>query len=481
MDLPSQDFSLTINGACALYPAGFVQRREWMLHQVRADRYPFNISTSFEVPSFEPLLVRHIIGQVVAHHEILRTTLRVFDGQLMQVVQAPGAVEVVYEWVDISGEATGQREARYRQLLEEAIKRPFDFEKGPLFRTLAVVFSPDRCCIHFIFHHVVSDHRSLELFDQELIQAYKVLTGEEVHCTAAGGLPYRRYTSFENELLDTPAGDRYRHYWRDVLKKPFPSFPLCGEERIKNFQARYLDRVTEVKEMISQLPGADVRFMASVIRRFRAEEGGRLLFRYEDTLFERSGSFCEQGAHGFLGLLLATLMLSFRKLSGQEQFVFDIPGSGRASRQYDQTMGWLTSGGPCYFDIAPYHTVRSLLRYVDHQLYDLSRHCVYPYEAVDPATAAYHMPAFLTLMDHDGAGPETAAGIMDHEPANHTTYQDIAFFFTAYSTSLVAEIIYNNSLFDAAMVESIMATQCSVLDTVTAAVDACFHDLPSGS
>lgn len=457
------------NPAYKLYNAGFVQRREWILHKVREDRYPFNVSTSFEMGSFDPLLVQRIIDLVTERHEILRTTLKVIDGSLKQLIHPPETFPATYTWIDLFTSEGPQSISRYQAILADAIRKPFDFERGPLFRVLVIGLAPDHYWIHFIFHHVISDHHSLGLFDREVMEMYRVLTKGAQYRSWENAIQYRDYTRFENELLETPKGDKYRDYWLEVLKQGFPAFRICGSKRIAAYEAHYLHKVMAVKEKIGRLPGADNRFLSSVMRRYQEDDGGKLVFRYDNILFEKSIRFCEKGPHGWLCLLLAALMFALYELSNQVRFVFDIPGSGRASRQYDQTMGWLTSGGPCFFDLTGHASTHKLLSYIDQQLFALSRNCLYPYETViegDPSLPEYRMPAFLTLLYNKDKKVSAAAGILDHQPQGHTTYQDIAFFFTLYDNALVVDIIYNNSLFDAGMVESIVSRQATLLEDI---------------
>ena len=457
------------NPSCKVYDAGFVQRREWMLHKVRADQYPFNISTCFEMDSFEPLLIQRIIDLVVERHEILRTTLKVVDGILKQLIHAPGNFPVAYTWFDLTKSTKADKPARYQEILGRSMRTSFDFETGPLFRVLVFGLEPDHYSIHFIFHHVISDHHSLGLFDREVMEMYKQFTKGGTGRSRENAIQYRDYTRFENELLDTAKGDKYRTYWEGEITNGFPVFNICGSKRIEDYGITYRNKVTELKERISRLPGVDARFMASVIRRYQEDDGGKLVFGYNNALFEKCIAFCEAGPHGWLCLLLATLMVALYKLSGQVKFVFDIPGSGRASRQYDQTMGWLTSGGPCFFDIGGYSSTDQLLSYINRQLFALSRHCLYPFEAInagDPYSPEYRIPAFCTLMynKHEKIAP--SAGILVHEPEGHTTYQDISFFFTVHGNGLIAEIIYNNALFDATMAEGIISRQAAILEDV---------------
>jgi Condensation domain len=455
--------------ASKLYDAGFVQRREWMLYKIRPDHYPLNIATDFIIDSFDPLVVQKVINLMVEKYEILRTTLRVVDGSLRQIIHDPDKFPVHFDYFDIKDKPEAEKFGSIKEKMNVFSNAPFNFEFGPAFRMVVFEITPKCFSIHFVFHHLISDEHSLKLFTNDLGEMQK-LVSQNLPCTPVGdNIQYKKYSAFENELLETDKGDKHRKYWKETLVNGIPDLSIIDKSRLNKYNLQYLRRVDEVKEKINQLPCFDERFLPSVIRRYQSDAAGQIKLIFSHDLFKKIKKYKEERKNGLLALFVGGLLLTFHKLSGQTLFAFDIPGSSRANRDFQQTIGWLTSGGPCFFDIDGYFSTDLLLDYIDKQLYFLSKHCIYPFEAVGCGSMpplGGRMPVFLTLSYASEDNNSDDNGIISHEPKGYHTFQDIAFFFTSFNNTVTLDIIYNNFLFNPELVEQIVEENLVALDGI---------------
>ncbi|MEO5563383.1 MAG: condensation domain-containing protein [Chitinophagaceae bacterium] len=450
-----------------LYDAGFVQRREWMLYKIREDRYPFNISIFVETDVFDPSLFQEVINLMLERHEILRTTFTVVNGKLKQVVHSSEEYEVNFSSFDMRELPESEQRIFHDEKVAAAMGTPFDFETGPLFRILVFEISANSFLLYFIFHHVISDQRSTEIFNTEIIETYKMLVWNPSYKLSEKYIQYREYAHFENELLDTIKGAKCRTYWETALSKGIPELSFVDKNRRDAYTAYYLKKVEEVKVRFYQLPFFDKRLIGGVIRRYQVEDAGEVLYIYDQCLFEKIQVYQARSKNGFLSLLIGSLLLAFNKINGQKEFAFEIPASRRVSGIYNQTMGWLTAGGPCYFDITDQSDPNKLLGYIDAQLYALSTCCAYPYETLSynsiPMPGS-HMPVFLSLSYLGKNNHSKESGIVFKRSEGSGTYQDIAFSFTCYANSLALKITYNNILFTTDLVEMVIKKQVESLD-----------------
>jgi len=444
-----------------VFDAGYVQRREWMLYKIRPDHYPFNVPYNLTVASFDRELVQKVLDRIVERHEILRTTLKAVDGRLKQVVHSPESYPVHLSFFDIKDRPAKDKAEYVRGKITLLSHTPFNFEFGPLFRVAVFGLSPSEYLVHFVFHHLISDAQSINIFRNELGEIFRIISRN-----AANALPgitqYREQTCFENQLLDSSQGDPYRKYWSEVLSHGSPPLLLIHKDKREEYNMYFQLKCREVMEKISQLDAYDKRCIPSVIRRYRVEEAGQLRFIYTGDVFEKISRYRERGRNSLLSIFIAAILLAFYRSSGQTAFVFEVPASGRANKDFRQTMGWLTTGGPCYFDISGERSALSLLDYIDHQLYQLSKYCVYPPDAVgynmDPPQGS-RMPVFLTLTHTEDDPLPQKTGIVSHQTEDAGTYQDIAFFFVAGSRSIELSVIYNNMLFAPTQVEALVTEQ----------------------
>ena len=127
----------------------------------------YNLSFATELTG--PLDIDRLRGavcQLVARHELLRTTFPAVDGVPYQQV-APSAT------VDLPvSDLVARTPAQARALLDKWADEPFDLAGGPLIRTRLIRFSPDQHVFSLVIHHLVSDGPSIHLLFDELARYY---------------------------------------------------------------------------------------------------------------------------------------------------------------------------------------------------------------------------------------------------------------------------------------------------------------------
>eukprot|EP00741_Cyanophora_paradoxa_P015461 tig00020892_g14924.t1 len=157
-------------------PASEGQQQLWFLAQLQPGSDEYNVPLPLLVAG--PLdvgLLALAVGQLVARHEALRTTLAM-DGDRLVQVAAPAAAAAERA----AGEALRVREVAQASMDDEiraAGARPFDLQAGPLFGCTVLRVSDtyyDEACHVVILaaHHAVIDGASLASLLQELAALY---------------------------------------------------------------------------------------------------------------------------------------------------------------------------------------------------------------------------------------------------------------------------------------------------------------------
>ncbi|HEV7589821.1 MAG TPA: amino acid adenylation domain-containing protein, partial [Longimicrobium sp.] len=116
--------------------------------------------------------LRAAIGDVVAHHESLRT---VFDpsGEAQHVLPAlPAPVPLV-----VDAPAEHEDADRLREALADEVRGVFDLATGPLLRVHLHANGPDRQVLQVVVHHVASDGLGIDLLERDLETAYRARLG----------------------------------------------------------------------------------------------------------------------------------------------------------------------------------------------------------------------------------------------------------------------------------------------------------------
>jgi len=76
--------------------------------------------------------MERVVNELIARHEVVRTTFTVVDDQPVQVIHPK--LEVRLTPVDLQSVPLEQREREALRLVTEDFSRPFDLEQGPLLR-----------------------------------------------------------------------------------------------------------------------------------------------------------------------------------------------------------------------------------------------------------------------------------------------------------------------------------------------------------
>lgn len=102
------------------------------------------------------------ISQVVARHEVLRSRLTEKDGEPVQIVTAPGRVQL---------EQLPCPPAALPAQLSRIVAEPLDLYEAPI-RPWLVCVSPDEFVLVVQFHHAVIDDWAVNIFQRELMHFY---------------------------------------------------------------------------------------------------------------------------------------------------------------------------------------------------------------------------------------------------------------------------------------------------------------------
>ena len=180
---------------------------------------PFDIRGPLDVDAFREALL-----DVIRRHEILRTTYVDRDGGPVAVIRSEPEIE--FSVRDLSTLADPE-EAAAACLTEES-GRPFDLERGPLFRSLLLRFGHDHHRWIRSSHHILSDPSSWTIFFDDLASSYvRRVAGpgpERERVLEPPQLQFVDYAAWEQQLPERERArfDAALDRWRALLTEPPP-------------------------------------------------------------------------------------------------------------------------------------------------------------------------------------------------------------------------------------------------------------------
>ncbi|MEO1626216.1 MAG: amino acid adenylation domain-containing protein, partial [Bacteroidota bacterium] len=192
------------------HPLSSAQRRMWMSSQLVSHSIAHHMPVVFEIEAdLQLTLLEKAVNALVDNYEILRTYFAEDEqAEIRQfVVDNPG---FAIEQIDLSSTDAEEAIAAY-------IQRPFDLQQPRLFRMGLLSIPSGTSLLVVVFHHIISDYESDEIFKAKLLQQYQMLLQKEASILPAPAIQYKDYAHW--------AGHRERQkevasFWENMYARP---------------------------------------------------------------------------------------------------------------------------------------------------------------------------------------------------------------------------------------------------------------------
>ena len=200
-----------------LAPASFAQQRLWLLEGLAPSRPTYNAPAAVRLDGeLDVEALRRALDLVVARHEVLRTSLRLQQRELVQVVHE--ATAVPWEVLDLSGspDVDGAIEA----VLARWARTSFDLERGPALCAGLLRLGDRSHVLSLVTHHAFVDAWSMPILIGEVTAAYDA---------ACRGLParlpdlaiqYGDFARWQRRWFASGAGEQQRYWNRELAGVP---------------------------------------------------------------------------------------------------------------------------------------------------------------------------------------------------------------------------------------------------------------------
>ncbi len=198
-------------------PASYAQERIWSLCSTprQSAGYTLAAATSLRGPLDVDALRASIEG-IVRRHEALRTTFAASEGQLLQIVHPPAAMELALHDASAAADPAGEASS----LLARAAQTPFDLETGPLLRVALVRLAPDDHQLQRVNHHIISDGWSWRVFMEELARGYEAHVRGERSAVGELALQYGDFAAWQRRRTQpgSPRRAELLSWWRELAQ-----------------------------------------------------------------------------------------------------------------------------------------------------------------------------------------------------------------------------------------------------------------------
>ncbi len=287
------------------FPLSHGQQGIWFLCRQAPSDPAYHVSFTARISAaLEPGVLCRALEALLQRHRSLRTVFREREGQPFQVVL--GEQPLSFEQID----ARGQDWEEIRRRAADLLKRPFDLERGPLFRATLFSRSPSEHVLLLAMHHLVCDGWSYWMMLDELRRLYAA--GGD---TSRAGLPplshtYEDFVRWQAQRLAGPEGERLWAYWREQLAGPLPELQLPTDW--------------------PRQPGAPI-------------EGASVSFRLSPELSEGLRALARAEGVTLYIMLLAGFQVLLHRVTSQRDLLVGSPmtGEGRSRAEFSGVVGFM--------------------------------------------------------------------------------------------------------------------------------------------
>ena len=214
-EIPTETITSGSEDVCLL-PASLGQERFWALEQMKQNTPVLNVAVRFLLEgSLEPEFVERSFSQIVARHEVLRTTFVQVKDRPMQVIVPALAIDIPL--IDVRSLESHRRETEVDRLCLEEARKLFDLANGPLLRVTLVRTDDEEYLLLLTVHHAIADYWSIGLIISEFATFYEACVGRPKGSLPDLRIQYGDFAVWEREQVASELANDQLTFWKTQL------------------------------------------------------------------------------------------------------------------------------------------------------------------------------------------------------------------------------------------------------------------------
>lgn len=433
----------------SLFPTSFAQRRLWFIQNMSPASTAYNMMFPVELP-FVPdvAALRGALNEMVARHEVLRTSFIFKSGEPLQVVAVHGELPLTVH--DLRRSAA-DAEQEFTRLSSACVSEPFDLSSPPLARAHLGLLGDSHSRLVLVLHHIIVDERSIRILAEELDEIYRARVSGQLAILPELPVQYADYSDWQRRFLSGRRLEKLTDYWVRRLE---------GLDELALHHDGVRPRGGSVRGSLQPFV-----IPPDVVRGLRALAAGS-----GTTLF---------------ATLLAGFAVMLGRFTGQTALAIGTPVSGRPRAELQRVVGLFVNSVVLRVDISGDPTFQELVNRTSLALAEDLSHQEFPFEllvdALNSKRRADRNPIFQVMFQlqvlegsqrRGGGGggggrkPSGAArnGHAHLEPDAVTSQLDLSFIqYEAEGGQVQGGAVYASALFEPATVKQFVEAYVQIL------------------
>jgi len=421
-------------------PLSFAQQRLWFLDELEPGSAFYNMTFAASLSgSLHVEVLEAALREVVARHEILRTSFQTVAGTPQQIIASDLMVALTIE--DLSALPESERESAANRLASEEAQRPFDLAHAPLMRASLLRLDNQEHILLLTMHHIVSDYWSVGLLIQEMAALYGAFAAGMPSPLPDLSIQYADFAHWQQSSFKGEALDQQLSYWKSMLKGSPGTLELTTDRprpAIQTFRGarEYAILPRELNESLKQ---------------FSREE--------EVTLFMT---------------LFAAFQVLLHRYTGQDDISIGTPIANRNRPEIEKLIGFFANTLVLRTDLSGSPSFRELLQRVREVALGAYANQDLPFERIveelQPRRDLSRTPLFQVLFVFQNIALEVfrlpELNISFVEPDTGTSKFDLTLSMMERGDSLAMRLEYNTDIFEATTIKRMLQHMETLLHSI---------------
>jgi acyl carrier protein len=406
----------------ATLPVSYAQQGLWLLDQLQPNTSAYNVFNVWYLSgTLDLAALTSSLNTIVARHEALRTRFGLARGVPIQIIAETATAALAIH--DLQALPPGERTSTAQQMTTEEALRPFDLQRGPLFRATVLRLSADEQILILCLHHIAADAWSVGVLMQDLAKLYAGHTTGGTPTLPDLPIQYADYAIWQRHWMQSALLEKQIDYWRQQLAGAPPVLELPTDR---------------LRPAVHSFQGANHSFLLPA---GLTQELKTLSQRESVTLF-------------------MTLLAAFQTLlyyeTQQTDFVIGSPSANRSRSETERLIGCFVNMLALRADMRGNPTFRELLTQVRDTTLGAFAHQDLPFEklveVLQPERDPRYTPLFQVTFPVVSAIAEPfhlhGLSLRPLEVANTTSKFDLTLAMEETEHGLRGGLEYNTDLFD---------------------------------
>jgi aspartate racemase len=405
------------------WPLSYAQELMWLIDRLTPGTSAYNVPRMTRIKGPLDLdALRRALDEIVARHEVLRTTYDLVDGRPVQVIAPRRSVDL--RVLDLRHLPPAERQVQAECLLADEADRSFDLVRDLLMRAALIRLADDECILSLVSHHIASDGVSKGILYRELEAAYDAFRQGRPSPLSPPALQYADYAVWQRGWLTGAVLQGHLDYWK-----------------------RQLAEAPALLELPTDRPRSAVQ----------SGRGRRLRTLFPSELGAALEQIGRRGKCTLFMTALAAFQALLHRYTGQQRIVVGTPVSARDRSEIEGVIGYFANSLVLHTDLSGDPTFVELLGRVREVALGAYAHQDLPFEKLlvelKPKRDLSYSPLYQVMFAVGNVmmGDELALPGLECSrvwPPRATSKFDMSWGMRAVGDGVAVGVEYNPDLFD---------------------------------